>query len=99
MYTIVSILILFLISVFAVLLFFKNKKDRQATLDEGSCPTCGESFKTFKDEETNTTFKVDVIKTKLLKNHGCSGIIEIEYSCNACGLKEIHNSVGQGCSL
>ena len=99
MYTIISILIIFLIAIFSVLLFFKSKKDRQSKLDEGICPRCGEIYKSFKDESTNTTFKVDVIKTRLLKNHGCSGIVEIEYKCDSCGLKEVHNSVGQGCSL
>ena len=99
MYTIISVLILFLISIFAVLLYFKSKKDRQATLEEGTCPSCGETYRTFKDENTNTSFKVDVIKPRVLKNHGCSGIVEIEYKCNSCGLKEVHNSVGQGCRL
>ncbi|HIP13022.1 MAG TPA: hypothetical protein EYG97_00995 [Arcobacter sp.] len=99
MYTLISSLILFLISIFSVLLYFKSKKDRQYTLDEGTCPSCGETFKSFKDGATNTTFKVDVIKKRILKNHGCSGIIEIEYKCDSCGLKEVHNSVGQGCSL
>ncbi|MEA3383473.1 MAG: hypothetical protein U9Q20_02200 [Campylobacterota bacterium] len=99
MYTIFSLLIFFLIVVFSVLLYFKSKKTRQTTLDSGICPSCGAEPRTFKDDATGTTFKVDVIKTKVLKNHGCSGITEIEYSCNSCGLKEIHNSVGQGCSL
>jgi len=99
MYSIISILLLFLITIFSVLLYFKNKKDSQYTLDEGTCPRCGETFKSFKDNTTNITFKVDVIKKRILKNHGCSGIIEIEYKCDSCGLKEVHNSVGQGCSL
>ncbi|MCK5294808.1 MAG: hypothetical protein KAJ49_09160, partial [Arcobacteraceae bacterium] len=73
--------------------------DRQSTLDDGTCPRCGETYRTFKDENTNTTFRVDVIKSRVLKNHGCSGITEIEYRCNSCGLKEVHNSVGQGCGL
>jgi C4-type Zn-finger protein len=97
MYTAITTLILFLIAIFAVLLFFKSKKDRQATLDDGECPTCGATTKTFKDETTNTTFKVSPIKTRILKNHGCSGVVEIEYVCESCGLKEVHNSVGQGC--
>jgi predicted RNA-binding Zn-ribbon protein involved in translation (DUF1610 family) len=91
MYTIIAILIFFLMTVVGILLYFKSKKDRQYILDSGSCPTCGETYRTFRDESTNTTFKVDVIKTKILKNHSCSGIIEIEYKCDACGLKELHN--------
>jgi hypothetical protein len=85
--------------IFSVLLYFKSKKDRQTLLDEGICPLCDAKAKTFNDKNTNTTFKVDVITKKLLKNHGCSGIIEYEYSCSSCGLKEVHNSIGQGCSI
>jgi C4-type Zn-finger protein len=92
MYTIIGILLLFLISVFSILLFFKSKKSRQQELDNGNCPVCGASAKSFKDENTGSLFRVEVIKQKVLKNHGCSGIIEIEYSCNNCGLKEVHNS-------
>ena len=99
MYTIVGILLLFLITVFSILLYFKSKKSRQADLDNGICPSCKAEPKSFKDESTGALFKVDVIKARVLKNHGCSGVTEIEYVCNNCGLKEIHNSIGQGCSL
>ena len=99
MYTIFSLLIFFLIVIFSILLYFKSKKSRQADLDKGICPSCLAEPKTFKDDATGTIFRVDVIKSKVLKNHGCSGITEIQYTCNNCGLKEVHNSVGQGCSL
>ncbi|MGB3750884.1 MAG: hypothetical protein WA945_04905 [Arcobacteraceae bacterium] len=99
MYTIIGILLLFLIAVFSILLFFKSKKSRQSTLDNGTCPSCHASTKSFRDQTTGALFKVEVIKQKVLKNHGCSGIVEIEYSCNNCGLKEVHNSVGQNCSF
>ena len=99
MYTIVSILIFLLIIIFSVLLYFKSKKDRQSSLEMGTCPSCEESYRTFRDESTNTTFKIDVIKKRVLKNHGCSGIVEIEYKCESCGLKEVHNSVGQSCGI
>ena len=99
MYTIVGILLLFLISVFSILLFFKSKKSRQKMLENGNCPVCDSSIKSFKDEKTGALFQVEVIKQKVLKNHGCGGIVEIEYSCNNCGLKEVHHSVGQNCKL
>ena len=99
MYTIVGILLLLLISIFSILLFFKSKKSRQELLDSGTCPLCHATVKSFKDENTGSLFKVESIKQKVLKNHGCSGIVEIEYSCNNCGLKEVHNSVGQNCRL
>ncbi len=99
MYTIFSLLILFLIVIFSVLLYFKSKKSRQADLDNGICPACGAAARSFKDPNTGVLFKVDSIKARVLKSHGCSGIKEIEYNCNSCGLKEVHTSVGQGCSL
>lgn len=99
MYTIIAILLFFLMSIFGVLLYFKSKKSRQAMLDGGTCPSCHATTKTFTDPSTNTTFKVDAIKQRVLKSHGCSGIVEIEYSCNNCGLKEIHTDVARGCGL
>ena len=99
MYTIIGILLLFIISIFSILLFFKSKKDRQKELDNGVCPACNATTKSFKDENTGALFKVEAIKQKVLKNHGCSGITEIEYICSNCGLKEVHNSVGRNCNL
>lgn len=99
MYTIFSLLIFLLIVIFSTLLYFKSKKSRQATLDNGTCPTCAATTKSFKDPNTGALFRVESIKTRVIKSHGCSGIKEIEYVCNSCGLKEIHTSVGQGCSL
>ena len=99
MYTIFSLLIFFLIAVFSILLYFKSKKSRQATLDAGICPSCGAQSKSFTDEATGTHFRVDAIKTRVLKSHGCSGIVELEYKCNSCGLKEVHTDIGRGCSL
>ena len=99
MYTIFGLLIILLIVIFSTLLYFKSKKSRQADLDNGICPACHATTKSFKDSNTGAFFSVESIKTKLLKNHGCSGIKEIEYTCNNCGLKEVHSSVGQGCGL
>ncbi|RLA79422.1 MAG: hypothetical protein DRG78_12975 [Epsilonproteobacteria bacterium] len=99
MYTIVSLLIILLLVIFLTLLYFKSKKTRQADFDNGICPQCGASSKSFFDPETKQEFYVDVIKQRVVKKHGCSGIVEIEYRCNSCDLKEIHTSVGQGCQL
>ena len=99
MFTIFGLLILFLLVIFSTLLYFKSKKSRQADLDNGVCPSCKATAKSFQDPKTGALFQVEVIKSRLLKNHGCSGIKEIEYICNNCGLKEVHTSVGQGCSL
>ncbi len=99
MYTIVSLTLIFLLVIFSILLYFKSKKSRQEDLDNGICPQCGATAKKFRDENTGAEFKVEAIKSRLLKKHGCSGINEIEYRCNSCDLKEVHTSVGQGCSI
>ena len=91
MQTLFLILILFLISIFSVLLYFKTKVNRLDLLNSGECPTCKQKRKTFFDKNTNTTFTSEVISSRVLKNHGCSGVIEVEYSCKNCGLKEVHS--------
>ena len=78
MQTLFRILILFLISIFSVLLYFKTKVNRLDLLNSGECPTCKQKRKTFFDKNTNTTFTSEVISSRVLKNHGCSGVIEVE---------------------
>ncbi len=90
METIILLSIFFLLTVFSTLLYLKNKNSRVDLLNAGECPSCHEKAKTFYDENTRTRFKTEVIKAKVLKNHGCSGVMEIEYVCNACELKEVH---------
>lgn len=100
MQTLIFILIIFLISIFASLLYFKNKNFRVTKLNAGTCPLCGEKTKYFFDEKTNTNFKVEVITKKVLKNHGCSGVNEIEYKCKKCGLKEVYpQNLNTSCGL
>ncbi|MAC84765.1 MAG: hypothetical protein CL624_11600 [Arcobacter sp.] len=99
MQTIIFLLLTFLIVIFSVLQYFKSKKTREAKLNSGECPSCGEKAKTFFDEATQTKFKQEVIKAKVLKNHGCSGVNEIEFRCSACGLKEVHQMSSAGCNL
>lgn len=99
MQTLFLILILFLISIFSVLLYFKTKKSRLDSLNSGECPTCKEKRKIFTDKNTNTTFTQEVITSRVLKNHGCSGVVEIEFTCKNCGLKEVHQISNSGCGL
>jgi C4-type Zn-finger protein len=99
MQTLIFLLILFLISIFSVLLYFKNKKDRLSQLNSGQCPVCKQETKTFFDKNTNTTFKTEVITSRVLKNHGCSGVTEIEYICKSCGLKEVHSLSNNSCGM
>ena len=99
MQTLFLILILFLISIFSVLLYFKTKVNRLALLNSGECPTCKQKRKSFFDKNTNTTFTSEIISSRVLKNHGCSGVVEIEFSCKNCGLKEVHSINSSGCGL
>lgn len=99
MQTLIFLLLVFLLSIFSVLLYFKTKKNRLYKLNSGECPTCGEKTKTFFDETSNTTFKQEVIKSRVLRNNGCSGSMEVEYRCNACGLKEVYQEASGGCSF
>lgn len=90
MQTIILLSLLFLLAIFSTLLYLKNKNSRVDKLNKGQCPDCHEKEKTFFDDKTRTTFTIQVISSKLLKNHGCSGINEIEYTCKNCGLKEVY---------
>lgn len=91
MQTIIFLLLTFLIVIFSVLLYYKNKHSRVDKLNKGECPSCGEKTRTFYDENTKATFKQDVITASILKNGGCSGVNDIEYRCKACGLKEVYS--------
>ncbi len=99
MQTVLTLLIFFLIVIFSVLLYFKQKNSRLDKLQNGICPNCGAEPKTFKDPNTNTIFTDKPISSRLLKNHGCSGAIEIEYRCKQCELKEVHSENSGGCSI
>lgn len=81
------------------MLYFKTKTSRIDTLNSGECPTCKQKRKTFFDQNTNTTFTNEVITSRVLKNHGCTGVVEIEYSCKNCGLKEVHQLPNSGCGV
>ena len=49
---------------------------------------------------TNTKFTQEVIQSRILRDHGCSGVKEVEFSCKICDLKEIHFINSQmGCSI
>jgi RNase P subunit RPR2 len=93
MQTIIFLLILFLISIFSILLYYKNKHSRVDKLNTGECPDCGQKTRVFYDENTKTTFKSEVISTRLLKGKDCSGVKDIEYTCKSCGLKEVYSQV------
>ena len=92
MQTLIFILILFFITIFSFILYFKSKTSRVEKLISGECPSCGQKAKVFFDEKTNTTFKSEIIKSNILKNHGCSGVNDVEFSCEVCGLKEVHST-------
>ncbi len=91
MQTLIFLLLAFLIVIFSVLLYFKNRHSHVDKLNAGECPSCGESTKIFYDENMKTTFKQEVISTRVVKSGGCSGVNDIEYKCKICGLKEIYS--------
>ncbi len=66
-----------------------------------TCNSCGEKTRTFFSEATQTTFKSEIIKSKILQSHGCSGVNDVEFTCSSCGLKEVHstNLLPSSCSL
>ena len=101
MQTIFFLLILFLITIFSVLLYFKTKTSRVEKLVSGECPSCKQKAKIFFDEKTKTTFKSEIIKSRVLQSHGCSGVKDVEFSCESCGLKEVHstNLLPSSCDL
>jgi hypothetical protein len=92
MQTIIFLLLLFLGAIFSILLYLKNKTTRLQKLNSGQCPACNEKTKEFFDSNTNTKFRYEIITTRLLKDHGCSGLKDIEYTCKSCGLKEVHST-------
>ena len=92
MQNLIFLLILFLIVIASILFYLRNKTSRIQKLLSGQCPNCGESAKTFFDQNTNTTFKSEIIKSIILQNHGCSGINDVEFICEECGLKEVHST-------
>lgn len=91
MQTLIFLLLIFLIVIFSTLLYFKTKTSRIQKLKSGICPSCGESAKEFTDPKTNTKFRHEIITARVLKNGGCSGVNDIEFSCKSCGLKEVHS--------
>ncbi len=99
MQTLIFLILAFLLAIFSILLYFKTKHQRVNKLNSGVCPGCGEKTRNFFDEKTNTIFKNEAISKRVLRNHGCSGVIEIEYSCKFCGLKEVHPQTTTSCSI
>ena len=101
MQTLFFLLILFLITIFSVLLYFKTKTSRVEKLVSGECPSCKQKAKIFFDEKTKTTFKSEIIKSRVLQNHGCSGVNDVEFTCSSCELKEVHstNLLPSSCGL
>jgi hypothetical protein len=101
MQTLLFLLILFLIVIFSVLFYFKSKNSRVEKLISGECPSCRQKAKVFFDEKTKATFKSEIIKSRVLQSHGCSGIKDVEFICESCGMKEVHstNLLPSSCGL
>lgn len=100
MQTLLFIFITFIVVLLLVYIFFKSKQNRLFKLLSGTCPSCLETKKVFFDKNTNSKFQQEIIKTHILKDHGCSGLKDVEFTCTSCGLKEIHTINSQmGCNI
>lgn len=97
--TFIFLLLSFLLVIFSTLLYFKNKTARKESFARGVCPSCGAEPIAIEDSIKGTKVTKKPIKSKVLKNHGCSGVIEIEYNCSNCGVKEVHTHQNGGCSF
>ena len=85
---VILLLVLFILIVLGILLFMKSKQIRVSKLEAGICPNCDA-----KEKQINTPnglLKIQVIESKLLKSHGCSGVADMEYYCKECEIKEVH---------
>lgn len=91
MQTLILLLLLFLMAIFAVPLYLNQKNNRLNKLKNGICPSCGATPTSFYDEVRKVTFHTTPIKEELLKSHGCSGTQEIKYRCIKCGLTEVYS--------
>ncbi|WP_198304860.1 hypothetical protein [Arcobacter vandammei] len=100
MQTLFFLFLTFIIVIFLLYIFFKSKQNRLSKLLNGTCPRCLETKKIFFDEATKTKFTKEIIETRVLKDYGCSGIKDVEFSCKSCDLKEIHSINSQnGCHI
>jgi hypothetical protein len=79
-------------AIFAVPLYLNQKTSRLKKLKNGICPSCDAAPTSFYDETRHVSFNVSPIKSEVLKTNCCGGDIEIKYTCNKCGLAEVHNA-------
>ena len=66
----------------------KAKQIKLSKLKRGICPSCGAEEKTIQTSEQ--LIRIPVINTKILKSHGCSGVIDVEYYCKECETREVY---------
>jgi hypothetical protein len=92
MQTLIFLLLLFLMAIFAVPLYLNQKTNRLKKLKNGICPSCGATPTQFFDEVNKVSFSTSAIKTEVLKKNCCGGETEIKYSCIKCGLIEVHTA-------
>ena len=91
MQTLLFLFLTFIIVISLIFIFFKSKQSRLEKLLSGICPSCDETKKSFFDKNSNTKFTQEIIHSRVLKDHGCSGLKEVEFVCKSCDLKEIHS--------
>ena len=96
----IYIFILFIVVLLLIYIFFKSKQNHLFSLLSGSCPSCKEIKKVFFDKVNGVDFTQEIIKTRVLKDYGCSGVKDVEFTCVSCGLKEVYSINSQmGCGI
>ena len=91
MQNLLFLILTFIIVISLIFIFFKSKQNRLEKLLSGICPSCNEARRSFFDKNNNTKFTQEIIHTRVLKDHGCSGLKDVEFVCKSCDLKEIHS--------
>ncbi|AXK49616.1 hypothetical protein CRU87_04095 [Aliarcobacter trophiarum LMG 25534] len=100
MQTLILLFTIFIVILLLIYIFFKSKQNRLFSLLSGTCPSCKETKKVFFDKTSNTHFTQEIIKPRVLKDYGCSGVKDVEFLCTSCGLKELYSINSQmGCGI
>lgn len=100
MQTLILLFTAFIVVLILIYIFFKSKQNSLFLLLSGRCPSCKEIKKVFFDKVNGVDFTQEIIKTRVLKDYGCSGVKDVEFTCVSCGLKEVFSINSQmGCGI
>lgn len=91
------IVIVILLTIATYLYFVQKKKNLDLFL-KSTCPSCDATKTVFHTPENEKVY-FNPIEQKLIKNHGCSGVKEVEFRCKKCDFHQIHTLPNRGCGL